>query len=350
MNLSTLLQVPWRSTHPSLRWLSVAVFVLCSGGAIAIGLFAQDATRWQGAVMLYGMGLVYLWAFFFSGALLLSIDTRQLRIPGMQRQIVLALLLYGLLCIALPCGVMAMADLPARSAMATLALCSACGLAFTLMPRVVAIFIGLTPSFITALWHRFDLPGIADPLFAAWAAVVTVVILGIVVLRWRQLVLAPSRTQGWASPMVIQFRSGNWGQWDNIGDSRMLRQRPDWLRPLIDLDGTGPSNPLKTLRVALGGWYLPQTGWSYAKQLVLVVCILAVPMIGVLFLERLSGGGLHLASLMKGAIIGALGSVSVMASPLVCLLSQLWLGRRWLRSSAELPLLALLPAWATAYT
>ena len=58
MNPLAWLQVPWRSSHRSMRWLSVVVFALCSLGAIGVALFDTDGERWIGAISVYGFGLV----------------------------------------------------------------------------------------------------------------------------------------------------------------------------------------------------------------------------------------------------------------------------------------------------
>ena len=137
MNTLALLQVPWWSSHRSMRWFSMVVFVLCGIGAIAVGAFVAKPERWVGAITLYGFGLVYLWAFFLSTCLLLAIDMRHLRVPAVQRHIALSLLLYGALTIGLPAGVMAMFDLPAWNALVVLALFGVCGLMFALLPRFV---------------------------------------------------------------------------------------------------------------------------------------------------------------------------------------------------------------------
>jgi hypothetical protein len=46
---------------------------------------------------------------------------------------------------------------------------------------------------------------------------------------------------------------------------------------------------------------------------------------------------------MKGAILGAFGSLSVIAGPMISLLTMVWISKRWQRPNAELPLMALLP-------
>jgi hypothetical protein len=349
MNPLMWLEVPWRSSHRALRWLSAAVFVLCSAGALAMGMFGGEHQRWVGALSIYGFGLVYLWAFFMSTCLLLAIDTRQLRVPGIQRQIVAGLLLYGVLSIGVPACILGASGLPAWNGAALLCTISAGGLMFALMPRFVAVFIGMLPSLLMAVWRRFELPGVTDPRFAHWAWFVALLLLAAVILRWRQLLLAgPNTSMGWATPLVIQFRNSTWAQWNNLSDSRQLRQRPDWLQPGLDLGNAGPANPRKAVRVALGGWYLPQTRRSLLKQWAMAAFIIVVPGLASTLLVRLGHPGNHANVAMKGALLGAFGSLTLMAAPMIALLTMVWISKRWQRVNAELPLLALFPGLGNA--
>lgn len=344
MNLLQLLQMPWQATQHGLRWLSLVVLALCSGGAVAIGLFADNPDRWVGSMVLYGLGLAYLWAIFFPSSLLVAMDARQLRVPRIQRQIVASLLLYGVLCPALPLVVMGAAGMPLRGAAALLVLCSSGGLAIALLPRYVAAFMGMAPSLMHALWLRLNLPGISDPHFATGAAWIVLALLPALAWRWRQLLRAgPGQPLGWSAPMVLQFRNGSWGHWGNLGDQRQLRLRPAWLQLQPNLDGVGPGAPYMTLRVALGGWYMPQTLRSYIRQLGLVLAIVAVPLACIVALVLLGDRQAHAAEILRGSLIGALSSFSIIAGPMTCLISLQWLRKRWQRANAELPLLALLP-------
>lgn len=353
MNLSSLLQVPWRSSQTFMRWFSLVLFVLCCGGAIAFGLFATKADRWEGAVGIYGVGLVYLWAFFFSTSLLLAIEARQLRIPGLQRHAAWSLVLHGLLCIGLPVVALGLCGQPILHAAILLALFCGGGLLFALVPRYVAVFLGLTPALSNALLLRFDLPGIGDPRFDSWAGIAALLILALDVLRWHQILRADYRSlQGWSSPMVMLSGNSSWGRWGllgSLGDNRLLRQSPDWLQMNVDLDGVGPAMPRKALRVALGGWYLPQTIRSYAKQLICTFAFLLLPLLGVLLLAHAGhqdaqvADATYVSDVLKGFFVRTLAPLSIFAGPMVCLLSLLWLARRWQRVNAELPLLALLP-------
>jgi hypothetical protein len=338
MNVMQLLRLPWAATYPSLRWFAVIVFALCSAGAIAIGVFADGAGAVRGALTMYGCGLAYLWAFFFPLGLMLAIDARQLRVPGVQRRIHASLLLYGLLGIALPLLVPG----THAGALAVMALFSAGGLSLALMPRYLAVLIAMTPSLATALWVRLDLPGIHDPRFAPWAGVVAKILLYASAWRWRKRLRAGERQAGgWSSPMVLQFRNGSWGHWNCIGEHGQLGQRPDWLQPGVDLAGVGPAKPRKALRITLGGWYLPQTVGSYGKQLVFMVGIFTIPLASIVVLSRIKSA--EVAATLASGLVPGFSALLVLAAPAICILSLLWLGKRWQRANAELSLLALLP-------
>lgn len=343
MNVLRLLQIPWHATYRSLRWLAVAVLVLCACTAIGVGLFGSGSGHLDTAIAVFSGGVLFLWAFFLSTSLLLAIDARQLRVPGIQRQIVASLLLYAVLSLAVPTLLLGMLGAPVVNAAIVLALFGTGGLAFALMPRYFAVFIGFTPALVNTLWHRLQLPGISDPRFAHVALPVTLLLLLVIVVCWRRLLRAgASRAQGWTAPMVLQYRNGSWGHWHSIGDQRQLRQRPDWLQLAVSLDGVGPAAPRKALRVALGGWYLPQTVRSYARQLGLMLTFAVLPLLVLVLLIQ----GQHdhqTAEILHGVLIGSLGMTGVCAGPVIGMLSLTWLSKRWQGVNAELPLLALLP-------
>lgn len=352
MNL-WLLRIPGLSAHRPMRWLMLALLVCCVGGVLAIDVFGSESDRWKGAVILLGFCVFFLWAFFLSTLLLMAIDTRQLRVPGILQQIMRSLLLYGLLSIVAPTALLGLLGHASLQVATLMALFSALGLALALMPRYLAVFSGLTPSLFNALWLRFQLPGFDDPRFASVAIPVVIALILVIGWRWRQLLRAGvNQPQGWSSAMVLQLRNGSWGQWSAIGENRQIRLRPDWLQAGVSLVGVGPDAPGKTLRVALGGWYVPQTMRSYAKQLGLILAIFTLPLLGFLMIVTLGRHdgtatlGHHdgqLSAVLEGGFIGALGAITVMAGPMICLFSLAWLGKRWQRTNAELPLLALLP-------
>jgi len=341
MNLWQLLRTPRYWTHASLRWIAVIVFLLGTAAATGWSLYATGDKAVKGVLLFYGVGLVYLWSFFFSAGLLPAADARQLRLPGIERQIHASLLLYGVLSLLLP---MLIPGITIESVGVVL-LFLVGGVAFALMPRYLAVLLAMTPSLLVVAWRRFDLPGIADPRFGTWAALAALALLLVTAWRWHRMLRTGSHTtNGWGSPIVLQLRSGSWGYWSNIGDNSLLRQRPDWMQPGINLDGAGPNLPRKSLRVALGGWYLPLTARTYAGQIGLMLLIVALPVASTLLLVRLHGdGNTESMSTLAGGMLGVLSSLAVMAGPMICIFSLLWLGRRWRQANAEMPLLALLP-------
>ncbi len=344
MNLVELLQLPWRAACRSLRWLAVVVWVLCFAGALVLGLLTDNPRGWQGALVLFGVGLLFTWAYFLSTMLLLGIDMRLLRAPRVQRRIVLGLGMHGALGVAVPLVVLVAGGLPWLPSLVGLALFGAVGLLFALMPRYVAIFVGMAPSVLSRLWQHWHLPGLLDPRFVLWFGLLLFALLLLIAWRWRLLMLGGAGpVRGWSSPMVLQFRSGNWGAWSQLGDNRQLRQRPAWLLAEASLDGVGPAAPHRTLRVALGGWYLPQTARSYARQLLAMLAAASAPMLVLLLLHGMDAQHPHAADFGVGVMIGTLSSLAVMGGPMICLLSLQWLRRRREHPNGELPLLALLP-------
>ena len=82
MNLQAAITAPWRATHRSLRWMTLAIFAACCVGAIAIAVFAHMPHWWLISTVIYCFGAGYVWAFLMSSLLLLSIDARELRIAA----------------------------------------------------------------------------------------------------------------------------------------------------------------------------------------------------------------------------------------------------------------------------
>lgn len=354
MNALQWLRIPWYSTHRSLRWLIVFMLVACAAGAVAIAILSDNPGRWQGSLALFGVSQFFLWAFFLPATLLLAIDTRLLRVPGVQRQIIGSLLLYGVLSVILPTAWLTAHGAPMLPAVAVLALCACGGLAFATMPRYLAALLGFTPAVLNAVHPGSHLRGLDDPQTTLFIASMALALLLVAVWRGRRLLLdGANQAQGWSSPMMLQLRNGSWGQWGAIGENRQLRQRPDWLRATPDLAGAGPARPDKAVRIALGGWYLPQTWLSYVRQLTLAIGLVALPLFVVVLLNKLGGRGPGAAievtcRTVEGALMGGLGSLAVMAGTLIASLSVALLSKRWQRVNAELPLLALLPGMGDA--
>ncbi|MBN8922149.1 MAG: hypothetical protein BGP10_17270 [Rhodanobacter sp. 68-29] len=352
MRLSEVLLMPWRSTHRATRWFVSGLFVVCVLGAIAAGWFGRDHLWWPLSTGIYCIGAAFVWAFWLPTGMLLAIDARKLRLPGMQRAIHAGMLLYGLLTIAVPTLVLGMLGAKAPLVAVLAALAVAGGLGFALLPRWCAMLMGFVPALNIGLRHLFQFPSLLDPRWLVWGALAAAALLVVDVLRWRQLLRSDADNElGFGSAMVLQYRRqgamGNWNGLQQLDSGQLIRQRPDWMQPRADLRRTGPQFTVRTLRVALGGWYLPKTlaGHLRAAAPVLLPILLAIPVMALVFASNRQPG-LSSASLI-GFGAGLLWAL-LFGSLMLTAMTSVLLRQRWQRNNAELPLLALLPGLGDA--
>lgn len=354
MRLSDMLQVPWRSTRRPMRWLGLAIVAAFSLGAIAIVHFTRTPDRWLACTMVYCLGATMAWAFWLSTTLLLAIDARKLRLPGMQNAVHASVLLYGFLTVALPTLLLGALGGDASRVALLAALAVTGGLAFVLLPRWCAMVMGFLPALGTSTRHLLQLPSLSDsdPRWLAWGALALVALSVVDVLRWRQLLHSDTDNElGFGSAMVMQLRrqgiAGNWSGLQQMDSGQLIRQRPDWMQPRADLRRAGPQSPVRTLRVALGGWYMPKTlaGHLRASAPVLLPMLLMVPVMALMFAgnHRADATDPTLIGLGAGLLWGVLFGGLMLTAMATVLIRQ-----RWQRANAELPLLALLPGLGDA--
>lgn len=352
MRLSDVLLAPGRSTHRGTRWFSLGFFLVFMLGAIAAGWFGRSHLWWPLSTGIYCIGAAFVWAFWLPTTLLLAIDARKLRLPGMQRAAHASVLLYGLLTVVVPTLVLGALGANAALVAVLAALAVTGGLGFVLLPRWCAMLMGFAPALNIGLHHLFRFPSLLDPRWLLWGSLAVIVLLVADVLRWRQLLRSDTDNElGFGSAMVMQFRRqsamGSWNGLQQLDSGQMIRQRPDWMQPRADLRRTGPQFTVRTLRVALGGWYLPKTmaGHLRAVAPVLLPILLAIPVMALMFANNhrpgitsatLIGVG---AGLLWGVLFGGL---------ILTAMTTLLVRQRWQRNNAELPLLALLPGLGDA--
>lgn len=354
MQLGNVLMVPWRSVHRGLRWLSLAIVIACMLGAIAAGLFAHAPRWWLASTAIYCLGAIYAWAFWLSSSLLLAIDARKLRLPGMQHAAHASLLLYGLLTVALPAFVLGVLGADASVVALLAALAAAGGLAFVLLPRWCAVVCGFLPALSTSARQFFQLPPWSDPRWLLWGSLTLAALLIVDVLRWRRLLHNDTDNElgfGSGSAMVMQFRRrgamNNWSGLQQMDSGQLIRQRPDWMQPRADLRRTGPQFTVRTLRVALGGRYMPKTpvGHLRAAAPVLLPILLMIPLMALMSVANHHDGTTR--SILIGAGAG-LGWTVMFGGLMFTAMTTVLVRQRWKRSNAELPLLALLPGLGDA--
>lgn len=353
-SLTCALLAPWRSSRRSLHWLMLFLVLGCSLGALAIGVFSSNPHWWLGSTMVYCFGIGFAWAFWIPTLLLLAIDARRLCLPGMQRAAAHGLWLYALPGLLLPVLVLGAHGADVRYIAELVALAMAGGLAFALLPRWCSMTIGFLPALSIGLHRLAHLPPWSDPRWLVWGAVALLALLVIDAMRWRQLLCSESDNElGFTSAMVMQFRrqgmARGWGGMQQLDSGQMIRQRPDWMQPRADLREAGPQSPVRALRVALGGWYVPKTmsGHLRAAAPVLLPMLLYIPMMVIMNAGE-SHPGRAVRTALTSAGIGVVGWLGVFGGLMLTAMCAVLIHQRWRRTNAELPLLALLPGLGDA--
>ena len=345
MRLYRVLITPWVATPRSARWLFVWVLALAALGAVLGRIYGVTERAWAFSTIMLGIGNAACWLLLMPNGLVLALAARRLRLPGISRDVVWSLPLYAVLGIGVPL----LCQFPhghVESFAIAQVLVAAAALLFMLLPA----YLGLASYFLFVLSHRalshvISIPGPSDPRFVPWGGTLAVVLVLMLAWRWRQL-LRPSYVQrGWRAPSLINYRR-NLGraQSDPLTDAASMRVRPGWLLARPDLRGVGPQAPAKSLRLALGGVYLPQTIIGRLYQWISIV--LALTFMALIFFVVTLGGNdvsrlLHYVFSRDGFVplswLFAVFSLVLVMVPVELLIL------RWGRPNAELSLLALLP-------
>jgi len=355
MNLRTVILAPWRASKPAAQGMALLLLALAVLGAIAVGMYSSKPAWWVGPALIIGIGEGFLWAFVMSSTVLLAIDARQLLVPGIRCSVIVGLLLYGLLSVAVPTVVLSLFGGHPGATGAIITLFCIGGFAFALLPRYLGTVMCLMPAALNALPPGIRMPGPADPDFLHVAVLAAAALLLMLVVCWRRLLHAASPyTSGWTQPMVMQFRYAGrraaWNPWTGFGggihgvdSTQRIRRRPSWLQPVADLRDCGPGHPVRSLRIALGGLFMPLTMTAHLRQFAFVI----VPSLLFVVLMTLQGVHRHgVAALLTAWHDGGLimliwfGAFGSMMLAFFCI-GQVW--QLWQKPNAELPLLALLP-------
>ncbi|MGP1684281.1 MAG: hypothetical protein ACTS8S_18330 [Giesbergeria sp.] len=276
-----------------------------------------------------------------SATLRLAIATRQWRVPGILRQILCSLLLYGVLSVSVPTTWLAVRGAPVAPPATLLTLCACAGVALATLPGYLMALAGFLPALFATLRPYLPLRDVSDPSTVLLMGLVALALLLISGWRARRLLLGDAN-QGlkWSSPLALY--SGV--PWSNR-ETQLLRQRPNWLRVTPDIAHAGPSQPDKAIRMALGGLYAPQTWLSYGKRVALFIPSIALPLLLLALVKTLGVRSIgNMAAFWNGGLMGGMGTLLMMAGPLIGVLSVFVVRTRWQRTSAELSLLALLPS------
>ncbi|TAM21150.1 MAG: hypothetical protein EPN68_12600 [Rhodanobacter sp.] len=315
---------------------------------IVLSYYGTDAARIDNATHSVAAMDALLWAGVMSQSLLLAREAWRLRMPTLGREVNASLALYAVLSIGLPSVMLTWLGGNGTVTVTEIALGAGLGMAYATLPPFLSMLAILAPSVQDHLSRWLPMPVTSPNGFVVWAAPFAITLWLLIGWRWRRGVRHGYTTQSSQRPLLLIMRSRSWyGRGgDTDVETRVIGQRARWLQPTVDLRGCGPGHPLRSLRVALGGWGMPQTPASRVRQLgvLLVTALLAFVLLGL----SLGSDNRHadVLSLIGGAdmLMLYIGTVS----PMVAIVHAQLLRRRWSRSNGELPLMALLPGLGDA--
>ncbi|WIG56897.1 MAG: hypothetical protein OJF61_002685 [Rhodanobacteraceae bacterium] len=335
------LTTPWRSTKRQTIWIALVIFVLGCAAAVICGVLMPNARGQVLAMIFYAAGVCFVWAFWFSGLLLVARDARMLALPGVLRDTLACALAYGVLMIAVPALIEgAFGWSMARPAMLS-AFAMAAGLTFVLSPRWVSMCMGFMPALYSTVHETFHVLSPMGLDFLHWGTAAAVALFAFVTIRWRRILHDDSAEAcGWRVPMILQLRqqavSSGWSF-----DKQMFWKRDGRQHRYTDLRGIGARAPVKTIRVALGGeLFMPRTPAGNFRRLGVLVWPVLI-FVGCMLLTSIARiHNLHKLLVVIG-VSGAMWSGAFGMAMLLFAVTAM-LRRRW-EHGAEPALLALLP-------
>jgi hypothetical protein len=272
-----MLVTPWRATKRQTAWTALTAFLLGSAATVACGILLPGAKGQAIAMIFYGAGVCFLWAFWFSGLLLLARDARMLALPGVLRDTIVCALAYATLTIAAPVLVGGAFGWSVALTAMLAAFAMLAGLAFVLSPRWAAVCMGFLPAIYSTVHETFHVLSPVGPDFLRWGTLATLALLVFVAIRWWGILHdGGNGAGGWRMPLVLQLRQqavcAGWSF-----DKQMFWQRDGSQHRYTDLRGIDARAPVKAIQVALGGeLFTPRTPAGNLRRLGIVAWPLLV--------------------------------------------------------------------------
>ncbi len=357
MNLHAALVAPWYAVRRGTRWIALVLSLLTACGVFSLVHFGMRGAAhafWAPVAGALASACVFMLTLLvLSPCLLLAIDGRQMRLPRLERDASRAVLLYGLLLVLAPGLLIGSLGGYLWNVLAMLAAAVTAGLAIALLPRIFGFFIWLMPAMFNILQPALQLPRPTQPGFAPFCASLAFCFAALAWMCWRRVLHSEQPYEGtFGSPLMMQLRSMHrgWGSWSNssMDASTLVRRNPAWLQARVTLSHSGPSHPVTSLRIGLGGLFAPLTVGSRAAQLALVLgtSLLFVLQLGAQAARRHPG---HFSeSFVHSGLTGMLLWGVGFGGTMLAILPISQLTQRWMKQNAELPLLALMPGLGDA--
>jgi hypothetical protein len=298
--------------------------------------------HWTWFILSYGVALSIVWAMVLARVVLLARDGKSLVMPAMGRVALGSLVLYGIVSL-LPALLLAgVAHAPIGITMIRLALFMLAGLALALLPSYVMALIGFVPLARAAIVGFMDAHHVPYVGVELVSGVALIALLALCAVRWR-VVLHNDNASMWSlrDALVLQYQRNFAGlrSWGGEDATRKLNLTPNWLVGDADLRGVGPQALSRSIRVALGGFYLPRTLTGRLRRWGPIIFVMAILVLLIMQAQQLDLPALISPSNVA-LLICYLAIIVTMTSTfgVVKVLQQ-----RWCKPDAELALLALLP-------
>ncbi|HWU77429.1 MAG TPA: hypothetical protein VN043_13080 [Rhodanobacter sp.] len=353
MKLWRLLTLPGYALSETARYAWLALSALMLGGVFLVTVFTHaDTQHWMLNAAHGWAAANATWWVFLANTVLLARNARAMRLPTLEREALMSLGLYAALGIGLPALLLSLAGGHLLAVAIMLLFGAGLGAAFALLPSYLAVFALFADSIPAALSRWLPLP--MQPGFGAWAGPLVALLWLALAWRMRALLRGDHSLQQPNGPMVMIYRRlglgwGRDGKASRWGD-RTPGQGPAWPRSVVDLRGCGPGYAVRSLRVALGGWWMPQTRRSRLRQCALLLVGASAGAL-ILWMQGAADRHAHAANLATAP--GGTGNLvffGALMSAILAISTVRALYQRRGKTNAELPLLALLPGLGDAAT
>lgn len=340
------LVLPWRAQDQGGQWFMLSILALTLGSAVLLKPFAGP--HWPIlSGLLTGVAVLVVWFYLMPSCLRLTSSARDLRLPGIAAQVYTSFALYAVLSSVLPAVLFALAGGPGLTVGIACFLTAAGAFLMALLPGYVGFAVCMVPAVINnlPLTRPAWLPQPGDANFLPVLALSGVVLACLGIMRWGRISANGIPHSRWRRPSICNlsvayFGNGRLAPGLDTDEARRIRMRPNWLQPEVDIRATGPGHPRHSLRVALGVGWLPLTRRGYWRQALYGTLVLTFSLA---FFALVTHDDPDAQRTLWHAMLALAGWGMLAIGCLASLLPLLGLHRRWSRTNAELPLLALLP-------